>query len=428
MSDFPGSNFTIVNNDTGRCVRVRLGRTKDVSDWKEGTKYLLSVTEKPTLELGTADNSPATVWSFSTSEDGEERQPFNQIVNFAVSEYQNIGRYCVWMDTDSSADYHDRKYSEELYQTRLDDLPADLRTKLGALIPEEWNTWFAGVHSESLERWKRENFLPAGVRARMVAEQEAWAADKEPLSTEQLAQLKAIREQEIDYAEEKVRRQQAEKQGRRPYAEDEEEPQWAKEEAALLNEVGQGPRGERVRARIRELSNAEFKRWIAAVDLEWQRRTPVAALEFWHTQCANLAFHDNGVVSYDTGDGKITAAVRAYIDAAAKEGIKPSIVSRAGASTRMHGTGARRSKGSTYRWVFDGTHIYGADSKTVPSERTYWTDQDGVLVGKSKGGSGQTWTVAPWKPSPKAPDPARAIILTGLFGPLGVALGDALGI
>ncbi|MEV6425557.1 hypothetical protein [Streptomyces sp. NPDC051662] len=31
-----------------------------------------------------------------------------------------------------------------------------------------------------------------------------------------------------------------------------------------------------------------------------------------------------------------------------------------------------------------------ADSKTVPSERTYWTDDNGYLVGKNKGGPGQT--------------------------------------
>ncbi|MEU9803011.1 hypothetical protein [Streptomyces sp. NPDC051000] len=39
MSTFPDGNFTIVNNETSRCVRVRLGRTKDVSDWQAGTKY-----------------------------------------------------------------------------------------------------------------------------------------------------------------------------------------------------------------------------------------------------------------------------------------------------------------------------------------------------------------------------------------------------
>ncbi|MGW1642934.1 hypothetical protein [Streptomyces lavendulae] len=45
MSTFPEGNFTIVNNETGRCVRVRLGQTTDVSDWKEGTKCLQYVTD-----------------------------------------------------------------------------------------------------------------------------------------------------------------------------------------------------------------------------------------------------------------------------------------------------------------------------------------------------------------------------------------------
>ncbi|MFF4321360.1 hypothetical protein [Streptomyces sp. NPDC001568] len=51
MATFPDGNFTIVKNETGRCVRVRLGRTKDVSDWQAGTQYPQHVTEKPTLEL-----------------------------------------------------------------------------------------------------------------------------------------------------------------------------------------------------------------------------------------------------------------------------------------------------------------------------------------------------------------------------------------
>ncbi|MFI0960610.1 hypothetical protein ACH4S8_04180 [Streptomyces sp. NPDC021080] len=89
MSKLPAGNFTIVNDETGRCVRVRLGRAKDVSDWKEGAKYLLSVTDKPSLELGTPDGSPSTAWWFSTFDDGG--QPYNQFVSYAVGEYQNIG-------------------------------------------------------------------------------------------------------------------------------------------------------------------------------------------------------------------------------------------------------------------------------------------------------------------------------------------------
>ncbi|MFJ9079471.1 hypothetical protein ACIRO3_30175 [Streptomyces sp. NPDC102278] len=77
------------------------------------------------------------------------------------------------------------------------------------------------------------------------------------------------------------------------------------------------------------------------------------------------------------------------------------------------------------RWAYDGTHIYGADSKTVPTERTYWTDEAGYLVGKSKGGPAQAWTLAAWKPAQtQQPDPVRAIALTGLFGPIAGFLGN----
>ncbi len=85
---------------------------------------------------------------------------------------------------------------------------------------------------------------------------------------------------------------------------------------------------------------------------------------------------------------------------------------------------ARREEGSTYRWAYDGTYIYGADSKTVPAERTYWTDEGGSLVGRSKGGPGQTWSLAAWKPTEAQPDPVRAVALTGLFGPIAGLLGS----
>ncbi|MEU9418135.1 hypothetical protein [Streptomyces sp. NPDC048272] len=113
MSTFPDGNFTIVNNETSRCVRVRLGRTKDVSDWQAGTKYLQSVTAKPTLELGEPDGSPATAWWFSTIDDAGERRPFNQIVSHAVGEYQNIGDHCVWLDMKLHPTAENRKRAAE---------------------------------------------------------------------------------------------------------------------------------------------------------------------------------------------------------------------------------------------------------------------------------------------------------------------------
>lgn len=423
MPKIPAGNFTIVNNETGRCLRVRLGRTKDVSDYKEGTKYLQYVTDKPTLELGTPDNSPATAWSFSTLDDGQERRPFNQFVNFAVTEYQNIGNFCVWMYTDRSDEALDRHRSKTLFESKLNDLPAELRTKLGKLIPEEWNTWRAETYSDSQDRWKWENRAAEAARAELEADLEAWATDEEPLSSEMLARLKATRERRLEYtlAVWEARNRCMEVKQEKPSDDDPE----------LLKEIALQPRADRVSTRSGELLPAVRERRQAAMELEWKLRAPVEALEDWHFRCSLLAFQgDAGIrqtgIDYETNEGKkIIAAHRAYLAAAAEEGIKPSIVSSTSTAARtgLSGCGRSRDKGSTYRWVYDGTHIYGADSKTVPSERTYWTDDDGQLVGKDKGAPGQSWTLAPWKPTPQKPDVARAVVLTGLFGPLGVILG-----
>ncbi|WP_097967596.1 hypothetical protein [Streptomyces sp. or20] len=429
MSKFPDGNFTIVNNETGRCVRVRLGKTKDVSDYREGTKYLQYVTTKPTLELGIPDNSPATAWWFSTINDGVERQPFNQIVNFAVDEYQNIGRYCVWMYTDSLSNNDDRAHSEEVYVNKLNNAPADLRAKLDALIPDEWNTWYAERNSRMVEHWKEAP--QERLRVKITAEMEAWAADEEPLGAEKLAQLKAIREREIEHIEAQQRRdEEADRLRRRRKAPEpfDETAGLSEEDRALLEEIGRGPRAARIRSRTKELLPAVKERRNKDLELKWQRLLPVATLESWHRNCAVLAFYADGGIrlsgDYETPlDKRVAAAIRVYMEAASKEGIKPSVMGKSGARTKMYGCGASRGGSSTYRWVYDGTHIYGADSTAIPSERTYWTDEDGRLVGKNKGGPGQTWTLASWKPTAPAADPVRAVTLTGLFGPLGIVLG-----
>ncbi|MFB7053475.1 hypothetical protein ACFCXT_10175 [Streptomyces vinaceus] len=300
MSPFPEGNFTIVNNDTGRCLRARLGRTKDVSDWKEGTKYLQYVTDKPGLELGEPDGSPATVWWFSTIDDAAERQPFNQIVSHAVGEYQNIGNHCVWLDIKPYPTAEDRKRAADQFRHKLDDMPQSLKEKLALLLPDAFKTW----------------------------------------------------------------------------AEAEVGP-----DASLAQQ-----------------------------------------LELWHGYCASITFPEHNVENEDE-DG--VEAAQAYIDAAADEGIHRPQVESGDASTRMYGCGASRDKNSTYRWTYDGTHIYAADSRTVAAGRTYWTDQDGFLVGKSKGGPGQAWTLAPWKPTARTQhDPVKAIAYTGLFGPVAGLLGS----
>ncbi|CAM5359535.1 hypothetical protein SAVIM338S_01342 [Streptomyces avidinii] len=297
MSKFPEGNFTIVNNGTGRCLRVRLGRTQDVSDWKAGTKYLQSVTERPGVELGEPDGSPATAWWFSTIDDSAERRPFNQIVSHAVGEYQNIGNHCVWLDMKLHPTADDRNRAADQFRHKLDDMPAALKEKLAALPPAAF-----------------------------------WTQAEEELGA-----------------------------------------------GASLSEK----------------------------------------LALWHGYCASVAFPVQNVEEDDEG----LEAAQSYIDAAAAEGVhRPEVESGRTSTTRMYGCGASRTEGSTYRWVYDGTYIYGADSKTVPLERTYWTDENGYLVGKSKGGPAQTWTLAPWKPAPPEPD-MSAVALTGLFGPLSGLLG-----
>ncbi|MQY27300.1 hypothetical protein [Nocardia aurantia] len=57
---------------------------------------------------------------------------------------------------------------------------------------------------------------------------------------------------------------------------------------------------------------------------------------------------------------------------------------------------ADRATGVTYQWQTDGHYIWGADSTTIPSHRTYWTDNGSHgLVARRKGGTGQTWTCTP---------------------------------
>ncbi|MFI8266595.1 hypothetical protein [Streptomyces sp. NPDC085665] len=299
MSTFPDGNFTIVNDETGRCVRVRLGRTQDLSDWQAGTKYLQHVTAKPTLELGEPDGSPATAWWFSTIDDAVERHPFNQIVSHAVGEYQNIGNHCVWLDLQSHPTAEDRRRAADEFRRKLNDMPGNLKEKLAVLLP-----------------------------------------------------------------------------------------------AAFLTE--------------------------AETELGADASLP-EVLDLWHGYCASLKFPQQNIEEEDLEGPE---AAQSYLDAAAEEGIHPPAVKADRTSTRMYGCGASRGKNSTYRWAYDGTHIYGADSKTVPSERTYWTDDGGYLVGKNKGGPGQTWTLASWKPPAPQSDPVKAIALTGLFGPIANLLGS----
>ncbi|GAB2679101.1 hypothetical protein [Nocardia goodfellowii] len=139
MASFPDGNFTITNNETGRCLRVRLGRSEDVSDYKEGTKYLQTVTAKPWLELGEPDGSIATAWYFRTVIDPLEKVPVNQIASVAVSDLQNIGDYCVWLRVPFLDD------ATAASKTAYRQLPAVMESRepgrvelMGSKIPAQW--------------------------------------------------------------------------------------------------------------------------------------------------------------------------------------------------------------------------------------------------------------------------------------------------
>ncbi|MEV1025061.1 hypothetical protein [Streptomyces sp. NPDC050264] len=136
MVSFPGGNFTITNCDTGRCLRARLGESKDISDCKEGTKYLLSKTDPPALELGADDGSAACAWYLNTGEDPQYRIPYLQIVNVAVRDLQNIGNYCVCLQTERRAK-HAPEHDELAAVHRA--LTGGQKQELAAVIPTAWS-------------------------------------------------------------------------------------------------------------------------------------------------------------------------------------------------------------------------------------------------------------------------------------------------
>lgn len=401
MSNFPSGNFTITNNDTGRCLRARLGRTTDISDYKEGTKYLLGRTDPPALELGPPDGSLATAWYFDTAHDSLERQPFNQIVNVAVRDLQNIGNRCVWLYTDSYTEAADKWHAQQQFAAKMHDLPDDLRERLSQLIPEEWKAQRAQLHEELLEEWKTENEQDEENHAWLEALLEADAAAEEPLEAGKLAQFKVL----LDPTRtERV----------------------TKDEEPLLKEISAWQA--RISDRAEELLPQVKERRAKALELEWQQKAQVETLEQWTKNCVFLAFHHaEGLKSSlflppTEQDKRYVAAMRVYLDEAAKEGIYPSCEA-SGARTDLNGCGVKRSENRAYRWQTDGTYIFGADSDTVLAERCYWTDDNGYLVGKNKNGPGQTWTIEPWTP-PARIDRADVggALLTGLFGPLASVL------
>ncbi|MFQ6146452.1 hypothetical protein ACLMNJ_25835 [Streptomyces seoulensis] len=456
MSNFPSGHFTIVNQETARCLRVRLGETVDLGQYKEGTKYLLDRTFPPSLELGPADGTMATRWYYQNRDDLLERQPFNQIASAAVSELQNIGDYCVWMYSNSLAEARERALLRERFASMLNDATGGVAKRLDALIPEEWKTQDARDYENALARWKQ-----AGRRfdGRVESLNGRQAALLEELRPQHGELLELLKEQAGTLAEGiKAKPQGLKINGKPP----------TKEQLLLLAEMWLLRGTAHVQRLEKKMERAEpqdlerllqrqvrsmqtsgargVKKWLEGIELTaplqealekarnterdlvealkaeapvraWQRRAPIKGVARWNEGCAYLAF--NGADDLGETDKKFVDEMRAYLAAAAEEGItKP--VSKVGSRTEMYGCGAKRYQGSTYRWVYDGTYITASDSKTVPREKTYWTDDDGHLVGKAKGQPGQKWTIAPYEEPAKAPaqDGIADILLTGMFGPI----------
>ncbi|MGW5307656.1 hypothetical protein ACWERF_27435 [Streptomyces griseoluteus] len=443
MTTYPEGNFTIVNNETGRALRVRLGETEDVSDHKEGTVYLQYVTERPTLQLGEPDNSPASVWWYSTVEDSR------QIVSYAVGEYQNIGDYCVWMHVDTNLD--DLFDTEAAFQNRLNDMPADVRNRLAPLIPDEWATIQARKRTVS-GRQARMRRQQEEDRAYADAEQEAWSGQDDPPSAADLAALRryrcAVAEgtapllQELDEVLEML--EASDVAELTPLLRERDPDRLSNKQKQALSRMTReqrrgmlsidwvtvrrleaDSRAPKVQALAQELLPAAEERRAAAA----LAAIPQNDVRNWHRLCAvrkirkETAIRLTSIDRETDEDKRIITALDAYLEAAVAEGIVPPGIGSS-AVTLMDGCGTSRGPNALCGWIYDGTHIYGSDSKTVPSERTYWTDEDGYLVGKPKGGPGQTWSVKPWTPSkPPAGISRSDIALTGLFGPIGRALG-----
>ncbi|MFD6294205.1 hypothetical protein ACFWFU_05250 [Streptomyces sp. NPDC060235] len=132
---------------------------------------------------------------FSTLDDALERQPFNQIVSYAVETFQNIGRFCVWMDTDPLTDEKVRERLSTMFENQLDSLPAETLARLTPLIPAEWMSDYAQEDDVRVECWDEAYAKVKSAMAWHATEAQAWAAEKDPLDAGQLAMLKAIGDQ-----------------------------------------------------------------------------------------------------------------------------------------------------------------------------------------------------------------------------------------
>ncbi|MER7195916.1 hypothetical protein [Streptomyces flaveolus] len=463
MAEFPSGNFTIVNQETGRCVRVRLGDSADVSDHRLGNTYLMSRTDPPTLELGPADGTMATAWYYQDGYDTLERQSFSQIASTAVRELQNIGNYCVWLYSEGLPSDSERRQTQALFANMLNDVPADLGKRLDPLIPEEWMQQAEEAYAAELPVWKSEGDDLLSELEQLNARQATLLDELRPqhaalfaalrAHTDELAKAIETHSMVIGYGDgrkasaketqDRLEGYVAHATSRLQQLEEKMEHAPPQDQERLLQEqleVITGMFGGQVPSMTKEVAyvlkhleltalfEKELKKALSTEEAlaellkaegpvrAWQRRAPLKGVARWNDRCATLQVL--GSKELDGVDKRFVEAMNTYLAEAAKGGVTvpgATVSSRTG----MFGCGAMRGENSTYRWRYDGTYIYGADDRTVPAEQTYWTDEDGRLVGKSKGGAGQKWKIAPWTEPPKTSQyDVSDVYLTGFFGPL----------
>ncbi|MEU8560547.1 hypothetical protein AB0C45_03565 [Streptomyces cyaneofuscatus] len=366
------------------------------------------------------------------------------------------------MYSDPAAAELEKVSLREWFASRLNDTTGDIAERLDALIPQTWTTQAEQDYASELEAWKAEGEQFEGTIEQLNGRQ---ADLMEEMRAQAAKVMEAVREQAADLTKaNKAAGSLQVSTGGEPLRAPTEDEVVDHAESTMLDGVWHVHRLEEKMERAapqdqtrmleRQLRVLQFTggdtllRWLRSIgkaegfeeplsEMErtegalaealkaetpvraWQRRAPLKGVARWNDRCATLSFY--GTDKLDDNDNKHVEEMRAYLAAAAKEGItKP--VSSVGARTEMFGCGAMRYGGSTYRWDYDGTYITASDSKTVPSEQTYWTDDEGQLVGKAKGHPGQKWTIAPYKTPTKAPDTGGvdlpSVFLTGLFGPI----------
>jgi hypothetical protein len=382
-------------------VRVRLGETVDASEYSLGTKYLLTQTNPPSLELGPPDGTKATAWYYRSHQDGLERQPFNQIASSAVSDLQNIGDYSVWMYSQPLTGEDERTSLREGFAGTLNNATGNAAKRLHALIPAEWTAQAALDYDDELAAWKREGEPFEGRVARLNGQQAALLEKLRP----QHGKLVELLKGQMGGVAKAFKAQGVTVNGRPPT---EESAQHVVDERLLFGAQSvQRLEGKMERAQPQDQES------LLEQQLDYMESFGTAELQDWLEGFELTEDLQEAFTEARSTEGALVEALKAEAPVRAWQRRAPL----KGVARWNDHCGAKRYEGSTYRWDYDGTYITASDSETVPSEKTYWTDDNGRLVGKPKGSPGQKWTIAAYK-EPADQIDGEAIFLTGMFGPL----------